>query len=74
MPIAAGENESGRHEFQPWIDNHALASPTHPMATRMPVCFRIVWARATEEMRARRTSSKWTSVRLRLIGHWTRFL
>lgn len=37
VPIAAGENESGRHEFQPWIDNHALASPTHPMATRMPV-------------------------------------
>ena len=24
VPIAAGENESGRHEFQPWIDNHAL--------------------------------------------------
>ena len=31
VPIAAGENESGRHEFQPWIDNHALASPAHPM-------------------------------------------
>ena len=29
VPIAAGENESGRHEFQPWIDNHALASPAH---------------------------------------------